>query len=98
MSLFDRLSKALKPVQVLEEGLGEEHAVNFDSIIQQIQPLTAKAQVTFLYKLVGVLPLKVVRTMSSYLYKRLGYDKNPYSRPKQHNADRKEESDRELKS
>ena len=61
----------------LEEQLGEEHAVNFDEIVQQISRQSNRAQATFLYKLVGALQPKLLKTLLHYILKRLGNDKNP---------------------
>jgi hypothetical protein len=68
--------KKQTPTKPVETGLGEEHAVlDFDVTLGKLQELSPKAQATFLYRLVGVLPFKVVKTLNGYTAKRMENDK-----------------------
>lgn len=65
-----------RETELEETVLGGEYAVNFDSTVEEIRRLSAKAQATFLYRLVGVLPRGVLKTLHHYTTRQLGYDKD----------------------
>ena len=85
--------KQISPVKtvekLLEKGLGEECAVlDFDSTLTKFGNLKPKAQVTFLYRLVGILPFDIAKVLQSYVSKRLGYVTNNDERSEQRNLKR----------
>lgn len=87
MSWLDKL-RGTKPPE-FENGLGEEHAVlDFDATVEELKKLSPKAQATFLYRLVGALPQKVVQTLSYYVENRLKNGKTPNNRSRQRNTGR----------
>lgn len=76
-------------VKPLEKGLGEECSVlDFDSTLIKFGNLKPKAQVTFLYRLVGILPFDIAKVLQGYVSKRLGHDKNNDKRQGQRNLNR----------
>ena len=64
-----------KPVEDLQK-------MDFIVVIGQIQKLSPRAQTTFLYRLIEVLPIQVVRTLQLYTLKRLEDDKRSNVGPK----------------
>jgi len=72
----------LPEIPVVDEQLGEEHAPTlvFEETIDEVMKLSPKAKATFLYRLVGKLPVSTVKTLHTYTSKRLGYDKNGNAR------------------
>lgn len=74
-----------------EEILGAEHSVvpmDFNKTIDEIKLLSPKAQATFLYKLVGILPQGVAKTLHKYTTNRLKNGTDFNIRQKQRNVDR----------
>lgn len=87
MTWLDKFRKT-KPAE-FEQGLGEEHAVlDFEATVTELKKLSPKAQATFLYRLVGALPQKVVQTLSYYVANRLKNGKTPDNRSRQCNTSR----------
>lgn len=71
----------LPEIPVVDEQLAPETSTMvFDETIEELMKLSPKAKATFLYRLVGKLPVPIVKTLHTYTSKRLGYDKNSNTR------------------
>lgn len=53
-----------------------EELIDFEKTIDQLRKLSPKAQTTFLYRLIEVLPSRVVKTLQFYVARRLNNGKS----------------------